>query len=346
MKRLRVLRNRLWITAVLIPSLLIAGCTNADPATTFSDKGSVAERLMDLLNPLLIVAGFVLVGVTLAVTYVLIRYRRKRGQDPRDLPPQWHGNNKLELGWTIIPVVVLAIIAFPTVDSIVDLSEEQPDALQLRVVAHQWWWEFEYPDLGAKTGGEVVIPTNQRIQVSLESNDVIHSFWIPRLAGKLDVIPGHVNKMWFDAREEGVYWGQCVEFCGTVHALMKFGVRAVSPEDFDQWVRENQAPPRPTDALARQGEQTFMGLACIGCHAINGSTTAVGVTGPNLTGFGDRERFAGWYFENNEENLRRWLANPADLKQHVKMPNLGLNDEQITQLIAYLQSLKLPVTSR
>jgi cytochrome c oxidase subunit 2 len=295
----------------------------------------VASRLFDLYMPVFWVAVVVFVLVEAAIIYVLVRFRRRPEQT--ELPPQTHGNTRLELAWTIAPAIILGIVAIPTVDTLVDLSRTPDNALQVKAIAHQWWWEFQYEDGQVITGGEMHIPVGRPVEVTVESGDVIHNFWVPNLAGKIYAIPNHTNKMWLNAREPGTYYGQCAEFCGISHAWMKFAAKAESQEDFERWLASERGRTPPT-GLAAQGEQTFLGLACIGCHAVAG-TTAQGRTGPNLTNFGNRDRFAGWYLENNDENLRRWLKNPQAVKPGAKMPNLNLSDEQVDQLVAYLNSL-------
>lgn len=339
MRGRRLNLSRLLTVAVLLLPLvlLLSGCESDDAATTFSDDGAVSEKLFDLIRPIFYIAAVVFVLVEGAILFIIFRYRRKPDQDPRDLPPQIHGNNRLELTWTILPALVLAGISIPTVQTIVDLSERPENSLEVIATAHQWWWEFEYPELGVTTAGEMHIPVDRPIYVTVRSEDVIHNFWVPRLAGKIYAIPNHDNHMWLDAKDPGVYFAQCAEFCGTSHARMKFAARAVSQAEFDEFVAFNKRTPAPTGA-ALVGQQTYQGLACIGCHAITGISE--GQTGPNLTNFATREKFAGWYEDNNTENLRDWLRNPSGVKPGALMPNLNLTDQQIEELIAYMQSLK------
>jgi cytochrome c oxidase subunit 2 len=341
----RPLRRRL-AAALLFPALLLlSGCTG-DPQDTLTRDGVVSDRITDLFLLTFWTAVVVFVLVEGALIFILIRYRRRR-TDER-LPAQTHGSTPLEIGWTIVPVILLGALAIPTVRDIrflSDVPEDRGEVLEVNVFAQQWWWGFEYPDAGVVTADEMYIPVGRPVRVTLQSNDIIHSFWVPKLAGKTDVVPSRnprqkLNTMWLEAREPGRYSGQCAEFCAQSHAKMKFAVIAVSEADFNTWLQQQAQPaPTPTGA-ALQGQQTFNGLPCIACHSIRGNPQAIGTLGPNLTHFASRERFAGSWLERNDENLRDWLRDPPAIKPGSKMPNYNLTDEQIEQLIAYLQSLR------
>jgi cytochrome c oxidase subunit 2 len=242
----------------------MSGCDIFDsPQNTFAPEGDVAERqrflFLMVMWPALIIG--VLVGV--ATVYVLVRYRQRRPDEPP--PPQMHGNQTLELMWTILPAALLVALAFPTVDGIVDLGRDaKPDALPVTVKAFRWDWKFEYPDLITDAEGEPLsldelhLPVDREIAVTLESADVIHSFWIPKLAGKLDVMPGRSNRMWFNATSEGTFSGQCVEFCGLSHAVMRFDAVVESEEEFQAWVEEQRAAAAE-DVPARASDQPATG---------------------------------------------------------------------------------------
>ncbi|MGH2350349.1 MAG: cytochrome c oxidase subunit II, partial [Chloroflexota bacterium] len=212
-------------------------------------------------------------------------------------------------------------------------------------IGHQWWWEFQYPELGVTTANELHIPVGVPINLELESADVIHSFWVPHLAGKTDAIPGRVNRLWFLADEPGTYNGQCAEFCGIEHALMRMLVIAESQSEFDAWVRNERsipafaATPTAQDSLVTRGAQLFANGVCITCHTIRG-TAAQGKVGPELTHVGSRQTIAANTLPNTPEGLERWLRNPQAVKPGNLMPNLNLSDEDIDALVAYLQSLK------
>jgi len=253
--RLRATRPRrlAWLALAASLGLLAGGCESFDsPQNTFSTSGDVAEDQRYLFFFVMWPALVVMVLVGAAMLYILFRFRRRSEQEPA--PKQVHGNTKLELAWTIAPAFLLIAIAVPTLDGIIDLGRApHDDALRVNVIGQQWLWSFEYPELVDASGQplridgrpgettELHIPIDREIGVTMESNDVIHSFWVPKLAGKEDVVPGHINEMWFNATEPGTFAGQCVEFCGLDHAIMTLRVVAETPEEFDAWVDEQLA---------------------------------------------------------------------------------------------------------
>lgn len=338
----RILNWRLLALAAAFLPLIISGCATNNPQNTLQHSGDVGSRITNLFYPVFWLAVAVFVGVEGALCYIIFRFRRRPGQT--ELPHQTHGSTTLEITWTIIPVIVLAGIAFPTLTGIRYLDRVPENALDVNVTAQQWWWAFDYPDSGIVTANEMVIPAGRPVRVHLHSKDVIHSFWVPNLAGKTDVIPNHNNEMWLNARLPGRYSGQCAEFCALSHAKMKFEVVALEEADYEAWVQQQKTPAVAPAGAAVQGQQVFFGQPCIGCHAIRGQSVdgkqAVGNTGPDLTHFASRDRFAGAWLTNNTTNLHNWLADPPAIKPGSKMPNYNLSEEQITQLIAYLQSLK------
>jgi len=234
---------RLLMAALLVAVLLLAvGCSTGNPQNTFSPEGDVAQRQRDLFNLVLWPAVAILILVEGLLIYAVVRFRRKKGDE---LPAQVHGNTRMELGWTIAPAVLLLALAVPTVSAVWDLGRPPAsDALQLKVTGIQWRWQFEYSDIKDSEGkplqvfDQLHIPVDKEIGAHLEALDVIHSFWVPKLAGKLDVIPGRANRMWFNATKPGTYSGQCAEFCGLGHAGMRLTVVAESEEDFQAWVDE------------------------------------------------------------------------------------------------------------
>jgi len=327
---------------LLLPLLLLlAGCTG-DPQDTLADHGDVSERIRDLFLPVVAIAVVVFVLVEGYFFYALLRYRR-RGNET-ELPKQTHGSTPLEITWTIIPVVILAALTVPTLQTIryIDTIPENP--LVINVTAQQWWWAFQYEDSGVVTADQLVVPIDTPVQVKLRSMDVIHSFWVPRLAGKMDVVPNHNNTMWFNARDVGTYSGQCAEFCQLSHAKMKFEVKALSQADYQTWVQQQKAPAVQPTGAALQGAQVFFQQPCWTCHTVAGVTVdgklAAGTFGPNLTHFASRDRFAGSWLERNDQDLYDWLKNPPAIKPGSKMPNYNLTDDQINQLIVFLQGLK------
>lgn len=321
-------------------SLLAVACGGTDqPQNTFDPRGPEARELDTLINPVFLVAGFVFVLVNLLVVLVVVKFRR-RSED--EIPKQVHGNAKLELAWTAAPAVILGIIGVFTLGTIAEINAKPgPEALQVEVIGHQWWWEYRYPDQRIVTANELHIPVGRTVSIDLKSADVVHSFWPPKLSGKVDAIPGRTNFMTVEADEPGIYYGQCAEFCGFSHAHMLLRVVAHEPGDFDAWVRANTTAPVDTTTLAgdaADGASLFRVKGCASCHAVDGF--AAGEFGPNLTHLQQRDTFAGAMFDLNERNLRKWLRNPPAEKPGSLMPNLELTEDEITKLIAYLNTLK------
>jgi cytochrome c oxidase subunit 2 len=259
--------------------------------------------------------------------------------------------------WTLIPALILAGVAIPTVKLIFDFAKAPParDRVNVTVTGHQWWWQYDYLQGGKKvltTANELHIPVKRPVYLTLESVDVIHAFWVPRLQGKTDVIPGHSNHMTIEADAPGTYLGQCSQYCGLSHANMRLRVIAHTAADYQAWVSaESQKAAPPADPLAQEGEKLFLTgrngqgyfgsrqqLACSSCHTVGG-TQAAGVIGPNLTHVMSREAFAGDMFPMTTENLRSWLADAPKMKPGSDMPYLGLTSQEIDALLAYLQSL-------
>lgn len=332
----------------------LVGCTPSHEQSTFDTSGPVARSQLVLFYWIFWAALFVFVTVGGAILYTVIRYRRRPG-DPD--PPQTHGNTPLEIGWTIAPAIVLAVVAVPTVITIFDnANSPDPGALTVDVRGQQWWWEFTYPhpddpDSKVVTANEMHIPVDEVVNVTLRSKDVLHSFWIPKIAGKVDLVPNNTNTMWIQADEPGDYLGQCAEFCGVAHAKMRFRVIAESRAEFEAWLRAQAAPGLvPVDPLALEGKDLFEGDArCWSCHKVEGSKRARGTTGPNLTHLASRGHIAAGLRENTQSNLREWLENPEAIKQGTIMfrdaeiytkPDKALTESQISALVAYLMSLE------
>ena len=348
--------------ALALVSVFVMACAPEAPQDYINDPaGDVAQkadRLWDLTFWIATVVFFLVEGL---LVFTIIRFRHKPGREAR----QFHGNTKVEVILTAIPALILAGIAVPTIRTITDLSARPEDRMNIEVVAHRFWWEYRYLDEGFVTANEMHIPADQDVFVTLEGattdlvtgdNEVIHSFWSPKLAGKQDIIPGRTTTMRLHADEPGTYPGQCTEFCGLGHAYMRLQVIADSPEDFETWV-ENQksAAEEPAAGDAAEGARLFAegaenggfanGNACSTCHAVETTLAEDGgppqpAAGPNLTHFASRETFAGAIFENNTQNLKRWLADPPGVKPGATMPDLGLTDDQINDLVAYLQTLE------
>jgi len=341
--------------------LLLAACGNGLPQSALEPAGPIAREIDSLFRVVFWIAVVVFVLVEGALVYAMIRFRRRSDDDT---PVQTHGNNRLEILWTVIPALLLAGLALPTLTTIFDLAGRPDGALEIRVVGHQWWWEYEYPGEGVVTANEMHIPAGRPIFLTLESEEtpggiaafdeegapvaenaipVIHSFWAPRLGGKQDVVPGRINTMTIEADEPGTYLGQCAEFCGLSHANMRLRVIAHTPDDFEAWLEEQRAPAGapPPDSVAAQGAEFFQNFgtgSCIACHSIEPG--AGGTVGPNLAHLGSRETFAAGLVDMNKENLMRWLDDPRAVKPGVVMPDYNLTEEQIEALAEYLLTLE------
>lgn len=339
---------RLWTCASL--ALLLAGCgedhlrkypqTTLRPTTEFA---RVSDGLFWLTLVLGIVVGVLVLGI---MCYFLWKFRYHPGAGE---PKQIHGNTRLEVAWTLIPAVILAVIAIPTVKAIFatqpDPNTLPADTVTIEVIGKQWWWEFRYPQANGDTvitANEVHVPVGRTVHLVLLSDNVLHSFWVPQMGGKRDLITNRVNHLVFKPEEPGVYFGQCAEFCGTSHSLMRMRLVAHTQAGYDQWLANEARPavePLPDDSAVALGKQLVVQGACAGCHYIEGTAMNQHI-GPALTHFGRRRTLAAGILPNDAESLRRWLRNPPEVKPGSKMPNLNLTEQQITYITAYLQSLQ------
>ena len=290
-------------------------------------------------------AIFVIVGGLLL--YSVIKFRQRETDSHRE-PPQVYGSTQIELSWTVIPILIVVMLFLSTTRVILDTqaAPKPASALDVTVIGHQFWWEYRYPKLGVVTANELHIPVSDPAKptptyLTLMSADTDHSFWVPRLAGKTDVIPNRVNTMWIDPQQPGLYLGQCAQYCGTQHALMLLRVYAETPENFAAWI-EKQKTAATADSsgnpAALEGQKVFMRSACINCHAIAG-TVATGRYGPDLTHLASRDTIASGPVENTPANLRQWIANPNSMKPGVLMPSMHLNDHDLDVITAYLTTL-------
>jgi cytochrome c oxidase subunit II len=340
--------------------VLLAACNGDDyPQTmtrTVTEWGQIQMDIWALVTWWTVPILFVVFGV---LTYIVIRFR-ERPDSPE--PKHVYGSTKLEIIWTIIPALIVLIIAIPTIQAIFALQETPPeDALVIDVIGHQWWWEFRYPEEGIITANEFYVPIDRPIALNLTSNDVIHSFWIPRLGGKRDVNPVvrtpegvrplHLNRIVLTVDSTGEFLGQCAEFCGTSHAIMRMNAVAVEPEEFDAWVESMRSPVEPAGDLAVEGHDIFMRSTCIACHAIEG-TRAQGRLGPDLTMMGQRFSIGAGLMANTEENMTEWILHAPELKKGIVMPGAqveaggmpatALSREEARAVSAYLLDLRLP----
>jgi len=319
--------------------LFLAACAKHAPQSTLKPKGDVARRIDHLINPVFIVAGLVFILVEGLIVVALIKFRA-RPDSPE--PEQIHGNTRLEVGWTLAPALILLLVAIPTIKTIFDLAKKPANAINVTVTGHQFWWEYRYDDLGITTANELRLPAGRPVELTLKSVDVIHSFWIPALGGKTDVVPGRMNHMHYEADAPGEYPGQCTEFCGASHANMRAKAIAMTTADFDAWVAGQKATAVTPAAgsTAADGLTAFGAHGCGSCHTVDG--VSAGMIGPNLTHFATRTSFAGSIFDNTDENLRKWLADPLGVKPGNDMiiPGGPLKPDEITKLIVYLDSLR------
>jgi cytochrome c oxidase subunit II len=319
------------VFAIIAASALLGGCARNAPQDTFQPAGENAQRIENLQLPVFIVAGIVGAIVFGVIVFVVIRYR-DRGQE---MPRQIHGRPALEIGLTILPAVILLGVGIPTVSTVFSLAKTSDTQCVVNVTGQQWWWEYEYPvqDCGGVniaqpivTSGELVLPTKVHVLLRITSNDVIHSFWIPKLNGKRDAVPGRIQPLRMEADHPGIYSGQCTEFCGLSHARMRMDAVGLLPTDFGTWVANQlEIAPKPTDTMALSGEDTFR-TQCSRCHQVNGlmeenadgtnSDTPViaypdlyEVAGnaPNLTNLMTRTTFAGATWDLLTDECRKTL---------------------------------------
>ncbi len=304
--------------------------------STVAAKSDFARAINEVYGLITWVSVGIFAVVAVTLLYVIVRYRER---DADRLPRQIRGHSLLEIAWTIAPALVLLVIAIPTIQVIFRTQSAAlpAGALEVTVLGHQWWWEFRYPALGVVTANELHLPVGRTAHLELRGPDVIHSFWVPRLGGKRDVVPGRLNTLTFTPEEPGEYLGQCAEFCGVSHANMRMRVIVHPHETWPAWVTAQQAAAK-TGGDVTEGAAIFSRSACVGCHTIRG--LSAGVVGPDLTHFGGRTTLAAGILPNTPDNVAAWIKNPPAIKPGAKMPPLGLTDEQARAVAAYLLSLK------
>lgn len=330
----------LALSLLLLAALPLAqGAAAASIFDTHSPSGASIATLFWIVFG---IAAVIFVGVEVALIAFTIRYRQ-RGNETGE-PRQIFGNRRLELLWTGIPALTLAIVfglMVVTMRGVGAGPVNDPNALTIEVIGHQWWWEYRYPDQKLVTANELHLPVGQPVHLRLRSDDVIHDFWVPALGRKMDLIPGQTNDLWVQADSPAVYTGSCAEYCGLQHAGMRLRVVADTPDDFAAWVAGQQRGEPPLSGDAAHGRTLFFQSQanCVSCHAIDG-TTARGTVGPNLTHVGGRAMLAANIITNTPDNMVRWLLNPQVVKPGNRMPNLRLSDDDARDLAAYLESLK------
>lgn len=353
-----------FLAVVAIAALVACGPSGDKPYSTTSPAAEQASKVQDLYKLVFWLSLVVFVGVQFAIVYISLRYRRKKSDVKR--PPQIHGNPKIEIIWTVIPAIVLLVLMVPTMTLIFEdaANAEDPD-IQIDVFGKQWWWEFHLQEddaqggqnLGVVTANEIYVPVGRNIVFNLQSNNVIHSFWVPQLSGKMDVIPGHINRLSITPTETGEFYGECAEYCGAQHAWMRFKINVVPQDEFYAWVNNWRSAPQTSVNVTGDGivaaPDTF--AICLTCHRVNGSDgpelpegiNAPANLGPNLTMVACRESIAAGALENTPENLRKWLTDPGAVKPGNYMARMigpdgqiQLTDEQITELVDYLYSMQ------
>jgi cytochrome c oxidase subunit II len=319
------------MTPVQTPSIFAPVST---PALAIRDLSFIVLAITATI--FLIVAGF--------TVYTLIRFGR-RPANPQVEPAQVYGSTQIELAWAVVPLLIVVVLFLVTARYVygIERRPQPPDALEITIVGNQWWWEIRYPKLGIVTANEIHVPVSDAANpaltfITLESVDVAHSFWVPQLAGKMDVIPNKTNRVWIEPRRVGTYVGQCAEYCGLQHALMLLVVVVHPKDEFQAWVAAQQTMPAEPTA-ARAGRDLFNSLACVNCHSVRG-TPGNGVFGPDLTHLMSRSTLGAGAVRNTPENLRAWVKDPGTFKAGALMPAMKLDDAQLDQLLAYLVALR------
>lgn len=312
----------------------------AGPQSTLDPQGPVAQMQHEVFMVTVVVCTTVFVLTAGLLAYAVWRFRARPGH-PEMALPQVHSHAKLEALIIAVVTLLLLIIAVPNIRVLFAASAPPVSAniLRVDVVGKQWWWRFSYPAHGVETANELHIPVGRAVKANLRTDDVIHSFWVPKLAGKVDLIPNKANDIWFQADAPGVYYGQCAEFCGASHANMRLRVTVHPEGEFAAWLNaQKRVAVAPVGALAQEGARLFA-QRCMACHTVAG-TPANGDIGPNLTHFGSRQTLAAGLLPNSPSNIARWLQNPQAVKPGSLMPNLGLSEGDVHALTAYLQQLR------
>ena len=334
----------LTLAAVLLTPVMALALEEKRIANMFDPLATPADEVVKISILTLSICLAIFLVVAGLLTYTIFKFRRRPGDDSAE-PPQVYGSNQIEIAWTVIPLLIVFVLIMVTarVVSAVQNKAFPANAIHATVIGHQWWWELRYPEFGIVTANELHVPISSTsgglpTALTLQSADVIHSFWIPQLAGKTDVIPNRDNHMWIDPREPGVYFGNCAEYCGTQHAKMLIRVVVHPKAEFDEWVA-NQKKDAVNDPAVAQGRAAFESLACVNCHTIRG-TVAAGLFGPDLTHLMSRQVIASGAITNTPEHLRAWIHDPDQDKPGSLMPAMQLSDLELDQIVAYLETLK------
>ena len=309
----------------------------------FDPQATPAESVYHLSLLVVAVCAAIFLVVAGLLSFTIVRFRGKAGDG--DKPAQVYGSNRIEIAWTVIPILIVLVLTMATARAVVTIQNKRApaDALQVTVIGHQWWWEFRYPDLGIVTANELHVPVSTVAKpavtfLKLQSADVAHSFWVPQLSGKTDLIPNRTNSMWIDPRQEGTFLGNCAEYCGMQHANMLLRVVVQSPADFEKWTAA-QKLDASHDSRREAARAAFLSLSCVNCHSVSG-TSASGTFGPDLSHLMSRAALGSGVIPNTLENLRAWVKDPQAIKPGNLMPNMQLNPGELDEVVAYLSSLK------
>jgi cytochrome c oxidase subunit 2 len=314
------------------------------PTNIFAPISTPAQSIFDLSLFVLTVTAAIFIVVFSLLAYAVVKFRRRPATDGRE-PAQVYGSTQVELAWTVIPVLIVVVLFLATARVIAGIQNaaRPSNAIEVTVIGHQYWWEYRYPSLKVVTANELHIPVSDPAHptptfLTLLSADTDHSFWVPRLGGKTDLIPNHPNSMWMDPRETGLYLGQCAQYCGTQHAKMLLRVYVDSREDFDRWIQEQRQPAHIAETKST-GQRIFEQTACVNCHTIAG-TRAHGTDGPDLTHLMSRKTIAAGAASNSLGDLIAWVYDPAVIKPGCKMPSMGLTTGQAAAVAIYLETLR------
>jgi cytochrome c oxidase subunit 2 len=318
------------LALVMVVAAVLSACAGSPSA--LDPQSSQSKHISGLWWLMFGLATAVFVIVTALVIFTISRRRPHRVSER-------FSHRLIVYGGLVVPIAILGVVAVFTIRTTNALVAGPAD-VEIHVAGEQWWWRVEYSDLGITTANEIHVPVGQTVDITLTSDNVIHSFWVPQLAGKVDLIPGQVNHLAFTPERSGTYRGQCAEFCGIEHARMAFQVIVDDPDAFDQWVADQQATSSsPTEQLAERGGELFVNSACAGCHAVSG-TEATGTLGPDLTHVGSRATLAASTLPNTAEDMARWLSRTQEVKPGALMPQIDLTTDEVQALVAYLEGLK------
>ena len=312
--------------------------TFSSPTNIFAPASTPANSIFGISMFVLVITGVIFIVVGSLLIYAVVKFRKRKNDDSRE-PAQVYGSNQVEIAWTVIPVLIVVVLFMATARVIAKVQNAAPEnAVHVTVIGHQFWWEYRYPGLKVVTANELHVPAGTPTELKLLSADTDHSFWVPRLAGKTDLIPNHPNDMWIDPQTPGLYLGQCAQYCGTQHAKMLLRVYVQPRAEFDRWIQQQSQPVAASNAVS-EGQRIFEATACVNCHAVSG-TPAQGRFGPDLTHLMSRETLAAGIAENNHENLRLWIQDPSRIKAGSLMPAMGLNEHELAAVTAYLETLR------